>query len=141
MNRLCDLSWFFSTPFSVHHGSSALVSAGHSPGGDSVRVDLQKAGSGCPPPSFVCFISLMTPYCYVRASLFPFLLSLTATRLADSRDAQAPSSDSGVCNKPCQRLLLITRLITSDNPTARQGCQYFMSEHQRKEPPPPPAIS
>lgn len=141
MNRLCDLGCFFSTPFSVHHGGSALVSAGHSPRGDSVEVGLQKAGSVCPPPSFVCFISFMAPYCYVRASLFPFLLSLTVTRLADSRDAQAPSSDSGVCNKPCQRLLLITHLITPNNPTTRQGCQYFMSEHQRKEPPPPPAIS
>lgn len=141
MNRLCDLGWvFFPTPFSVHHGSSALVSAGHSPRGDSVEGGVQKAGSACPPPSFVCFISFMTPY-YVRASLFPYLLSLTVTRLADARDAHAPSSDSGVCNKPCQRLLLITRLITSNNPTTRQGCQYLMSEHQRKAPPPPPAIS
>lgn len=133
--------FFFPTPFSVHHGSSALVSAGHSPGGDSVEVGGQKAGSACPPPSFVRAVSFMTPYCYARASLFPFLLSLTVTRLADSRAAQAPSSDSGVCNKPCQRLLLITRLITSNNPTTRQRCQFFMSEHQRMEPPPPPAIS
>lgn len=56
MNRLCGLGWvFFPTPFSVHHGSSALVSAGHSPRGDSVEGGVQKAGSACPPPSFVCF--------------------------------------------------------------------------------------
>lgn len=137
MNRLCDLSWFFFPPLSQCIMGVLLWCQRVTPPAEI----LQKAGSACPPPSFVCFISFMTPYCYVRASLFPFLLWLTVTRLADSRDAQAPSSDSGVCNKPCQRLLLITRLITSNNPTTRQGCQYFMSEHQRKEPPPPPAIS
>lgn len=91
------------------------MSAGHFPRGRGGGGGIPKEAGG------VLLHLLCVQYCWGGGfeRHFSPLCRCWRSLASDIRDAQARSSDSGVCNDPCQRRLLITHLITSNNPTTR----------------------